>query len=103
MIKFSVSHSKIFDSIKEGVHNLEHAVHLDKITSILEHAGAEVVDRTHINVTAVMVEEKFHAFFQVAEHELQYFYGEVKLANEVLHKWIDHLEHHAYEHHQEYC
>ncbi len=106
MIKFSVSHSSILEAAGEALKTVEHAAHLDKIARLLKHAGAEVLEVTRINVTAELAEEEFHKLFDIAEHEVQHFYGEVLAFNEVIAKFVNHLEHHpnhGHHGHHEYC
>lgn len=96
MIKFSMSHSKILDDVENAVKKAETALHLKKIAAMIESTGAKVLEVGTHNVTACFEDHsKFFNVFKLAEHELEHFYGWIKLENQVFARWIDHLEHHC--------
>ena len=96
MIKFSISHSKILDKAGEASLEAEHALHLKKAAALIESTGAKILEVGRTNVTACFEDDrKFFNVFKIAEHELEHFYGFVKMENQVFARWIDHLEHHC--------
>ena len=95
MIKFSVSHSSILEKAGELEHEAVTMLHLEKIKRLLNNAGAEVIEVTRTNVMAKMSEDKFFDLFEIAEHELHGFFGFVRSINDVICKFINHLEHYC--------
>ena len=102
MVKFSLTHSKILDSIGDSAKELTHDEHLKLIAAELKLHDIEVQEISKYNVVAHTTKEKFHQLFEIAEHELHHFYGEVA---SVLYHIADHLEHLASDDDEdnEYC
>ena len=96
MIKFSLSHSKILDKAGDALKEAEHAAHLAIVAAELEAHGVEVEAISKYDIVARTTKEKFHHLFDIAEHALDHFYGEVA---GVLHNVANHLEHLSTEHH----
>lgn len=96
MIKFSISHSSILAKAGEFLYEEAHKLHIDKIARLIEAAGAEIIEKTRVNVTALIEETHLREIFDFAEDAIEGFYGKITARNGVLGHLIDHFEHHGH-------